>query len=102
MKLNPTKPMKTAKRPTGLPAFVLVTALLVWGATTTVFATATPLRPQIVLRPVTPGDVTLYGLPATTEVSGGLHTVGIGMPIYLELEVTNIFALSNITSITWT
>lgn len=93
--------MKTAKRTAGLPALALATALMMCGGTTAAFAAPTPLRPQIVFRPLTPGDITLYGLPATTEVSGGLHTVGVGMPIYIELEITNIFPLSNIVSVTW-
>ena len=41
---------------------------------------ATALTPRLIARPVTPGDVTTYALPSSTEVSGGLNTVGLGTP----------------------
>ena len=31
----------------------------------------------------------MYNLPSTTEISGGLTTVGIGTPVYLEAEVNS-------------
>ena len=62
---------------------------------------ATALNGQLVLRPLTPGDVTIYKLPSTTENSGGLTTVGVGTPVYLEAEVNIAIAPSNIVSVTW-
>jgi hypothetical protein len=59
---------------------------------------ATVLPSKLVLRPLTPGDVTNYKLPSTTENSGGLNTVGIGTPVYLEAEVPNT---TNIVTVTW-
>ena len=68
---------------------------------------ATPASPfalsaRVVPRPLTPGDITSYGLPASLEVSGGLNTFAIGTPAYLEVEVTmsNTYA-STITNVTW-
>jgi nitrate reductase cytochrome c-type subunit len=61
-------------------------------------AASSGLNARIVLRPLTPGDVTNYKLPSTTENSAGINTVGVGTPVYLEAEV-NI--ASNITSVTW-
>ena len=68
---------------------------------------ATPSGPpalngQLVLRPLTPGDVTIYKLPSTTENSGGLTTVGVGTPIYLEAEMNKVIPAANIVSVTWT
>ena len=62
------------------------------------------MPPQLVARPLTPGDVSAvygYGLPATTEVSGGLSTVGKGQAIYLEAEVDSTIAPSSITNVVW-
>jgi len=68
---------------------------------------ATPPAPpalngQLVLRPVTPGDVTVYKLPSTTENSGGLTTVGVGTPVYLEAEMNKVIPAANIVTVTWT
>src|SRR5690349_2321828 len=52
--------------------------------------------PQIIPRPLTPGEKTTYGLPSTMEVSGGLTTVGVGQPYYLELEVDSTMTASNV------
>ncbi|MCX6929304.1 MAG: hypothetical protein NT154_39700, partial [Verrucomicrobia bacterium] len=74
----------------------MVTAITVSAATTA------PLPPQIVLRPLTPGDITIYKLPSTTtETSPGLNTVAIGGPMYLEVELDKTIAPSNIVSVTW-
>jgi hypothetical protein len=61
----------------------------------------TNLQAQMVARPLTPGDITAYGLPASTEVSGGLFNVPVGEPAYLEIEVSSNFPASNIVSVTW-
>jgi hypothetical protein len=63
--------------------------------------TAATIQGQLVSRPLTPGDKTLYSLPSTTEVSGGLHNVAIGTAVYLEVEVTTNTAASSITNVTW-
>jgi hypothetical protein len=72
--------------------------------TTVAFAaTAAPpyLNARITPRPVTPNDVTVYNLAASTEYSGGLSTIGIGTPAYLEMDVTNAVSLQAITNIAW-
>jgi predicted CXXCH cytochrome family protein len=87
-----------------------ITCLLAVGLMTIAAAitasASTPAPPtltgQLVLRPLTPGDVTNYKLPSTTEVSGGLNTVGVGTPVYLEAEVNSAIPASNIVSVTWT
>ena len=62
----------------------------------------TNLQAQIVARPLTPGDIVTYGLPANSEVSGGLVNCPLGEPLYLEAEVSSNFPASNIVSVTWT
>jgi len=62
---------------------------------------APALNGRFVLRPVTPGDVGLYSLPASTEYSGGLTTVGKGVAVYLEADINSAIAASNIVSVTW-
>ncbi|HLX94611.1 MAG TPA: hypothetical protein VKU37_02595 [Verrucomicrobiae bacterium] len=59
------------------------------------------LQAQVVLRPLTAVDISTYGLPANSDYSGGLSTVGIGTPVYLEAEVSTNFAASNILSVVW-
>jgi hypothetical protein len=79
---------------------LMAVALTTMVAATTASA-ATALNGRLVLRPVTPGDVTNYKLASTTENSGGLTTVGVGTPVYLEAEVNIAIAPSTITSVTW-
>jgi hypothetical protein len=89
---------QTKKVMTCLMGVVLITMA---AAVTASAATSAPPTPQLVLRPLTPGDVTIYKLPSTTENSGGLATVGVGTPVYLEVEVDLAIAPSNIVSVTW-
>ena len=84
------------------PASLLAAVLVALGGVLNAGAAAAPaLTPQLILRPVTPGDVTRYALPSTTETSGGINTVGLGTPVYLEAEINSAIAASNITSVTW-
>jgi len=61
-----------------------------------------PLNAQLALRPVTPGDIATYKLPATTDASGGLMNVGLGQPAYLEVDINSAVPASDITGVTWT
>ena len=76
-------------------------ALISMVAAITASAATTTLTGQLVLRPLTPGDVTNYKLASTTEVSGGLTTVGVGSAVYLEAEVNLAIPATNILSVTW-
>jgi Doubled CXXCH motif (Paired_CXXCH_1) len=87
---------QTKKAITCLMGVVLMTM-----ATAISASAATALNGQLVLRPFTPGDVSVYKLPATTEASPGLTTVGIGSPIYLEADINSAIAPSNVVSVTW-
>ncbi len=61
----------------------------------------TALQPEIVLRPLSAVDVSTYGLPSNSELSGGLDTVGIGTAVYLEVDVNIAYPASNIVNVTW-
>ncbi len=85
-----------------MPTCLMAVALMTMAAAMTASAASPPtLQGRIVRRPVTPGDVTKYKLASTTEVSGGLSTVGVGTPIYLEAEASIAIPASNIVSVTW-
>jgi hypothetical protein len=75
--------------------------LLALAATLAAPAAPAPLNARLIARPVTPGDVSRLGLPATTEYSGGLNTVGVGTPVYLEVDVNLAFPASTITNVTF-
>ncbi len=64
--------------------------------------TTTTLAAQLIARPVTPDDVTNYKLPATTEHTGGLNTVGLGQAVNLEADVDINVPASQISGVTWT
>src|ERR1039458_9564211 len=88
----------TKKAITCLTAVVLTTMF----AALTASAAAPPaLTGRLVLRPLTPGDVTNYKLPSIIENSGGLNTVGVGAAVYLEAEVNIAIPAANIVSVTW-
>jgi hypothetical protein len=79
----------------------LVAGLFAAMAAATASAATTPLQAQLTSRPVTPGDKTVYSLPAALEVSGGLKTVAIGAPVYLDALVNIAIPPADITGVTW-
>ncbi|HEV2394306.1 MAG TPA: hypothetical protein VG146_18300 [Verrucomicrobiae bacterium] len=80
---------------------LLAIALACMAAVSAVKAATPALQGQIVLRPVTPGDKTAYGLPGTLEVSGGITTVGVGTPVYLEAEINIAIPAADIVGVSW-
>jgi hypothetical protein len=89
---------KMKKAMTCLTAVGLMTLV---AALTASAASPPALNGQLILRPLTPGDVTIYALPSAIENSGGLSTVGIGTPVYLEAEMNIAIPAANIVSVTW-
>ncbi|HUB77848.1 MAG TPA: multiheme c-type cytochrome [Bryobacteraceae bacterium] len=75
-------------------------ALMAVAATTTMNA-QTLQAPRLALRAVTPGDISTYKLPSTTQVSGGLSTVGLGEPLYMEVQVDITLPASQLGGVTW-
>jgi len=89
--------MKTTKRPELAPRRLesLCIALLLAGAA----APALAQDSKIVSRPLTPDNISDYGLPAPTQTSGGLYNVGLGQPMYLEVQVPTATV---VTEVQWT
>lgn len=82
--------------PTGLKAV----ALAALGAAATAGAATPTLNGRIELRPFTPTDKTIYGMPSA-ETSGGLSTTPIGEPVYLDAQVNIAIPPSDITNVSW-
>ncbi|HTS61561.1 MAG TPA: hypothetical protein VMH28_06030 [Candidatus Acidoferrales bacterium] len=76
-------------------------ALVAVAATTTLSAQTT-LPPRLVVRPLTTGDISVYKLPSTTQLSGGLNTVALGEPLYLEVQVDATIPAGQIAGVLWT
>ena len=81
---------------------LVVVALITMIAVITASAAAPAITGRLVLRPLTPGDITLYKLPAGTETAAGITTIGIGTPAYLEAQINVAIPPSDIVSVTWT
>jgi hypothetical protein len=82
-------------------AGLLAVALMAVAVPATLNAQTTLQAPRLVVRAVTTGDLTLYKLPSTTQVSGGLNTVGLGEPWYLEVDVDATIPANNIAGVIW-
>jgi hypothetical protein len=76
---------------------MVLTALLA-----TAVLAQTNLQGQLSIRPLSRDDIAAASLPATTELSGGLATVGLGSPVYLDALVDVNIPASDITGVTWT
>jgi len=94
--------MKTSTSIKSKPTCLLAVGLLALAATLAAQAAAVPLNGRLIARPVTPGNASTYALPANLEYSGGLNTVGIGTPVFLEADVNLSVPLSGITNVTFT
>ncbi len=79
----------------------LVAALMLAATAATAQAATTPLQGRLIPRPLTPGDKTLYKLASTMEVSGGIDTVAVGTPVYLEADINILVPITNVTGVTW-
>jgi hypothetical protein len=78
----------------------LLAVLMAAAAVTTAAAQTTP-QAKIAARPMTRDDIAAYKLPATTELTGGLFTIGVGQPAYLEAQLDITVAASDILSTDW-
>ncbi|HXK03716.1 MAG TPA: hypothetical protein VMS37_15045 [Verrucomicrobiae bacterium] len=82
---------------------LLTLALMAVAVTTTLSAqTTTTLTPRLAVRPVTTGDLTNYKLPTGTQLSGGLNTVALGEPLYLEVQVDATIPATQVSGVIWT
>src|SRR5215469_9776127 len=83
-------------KPTGILAIVLFAM-----AATTMANAQTSFQSYLIARPLTPGEITNFKLPSTTETSSGNTTIGVGQPAYLEAQTDTSIAASAITGVTW-
>jgi hypothetical protein len=83
---------------TGLLAVVLIA---VAALTTASAQTPAPMQAKIAARPVTRGDIAAYKLPSTTQTSGGLNTVGLGQPLYLEAQINAAIPAADVAGVIW-
>ena len=77
-------------------ALVLLTAICATSVS------AQTVAAQLIPRPMSRDDIAAYGLPSTTELTGGLTTVGLGQPVQLEADVDINVPASQIAGVTWT
>ena len=92
--------VKMNKRLPGALAGLFAVALMTVAGTTTLSAQTT-MTPRLVVRALTNGDISSYKLPSTTQVSGGLGTVGLGEPLYLEVQVDIGLTAAQLGGVTW-
>jgi hypothetical protein len=89
--------MKTSIKRAAICLTAIVVAAV--GAATMVQAAAPALNGQLLIRPLTPSEITDYGLPASTEIASGVSAVGVGQPLYLDALVNAAIAPSDILSV---
>jgi hypothetical protein len=70
-------------------------------AATTTLSAQTTMAPRLQVRALTNGDVSSYKLPSTTQISAGLGTVGLGEPLYLEVQVDIGIPAAQLGGVTW-
>ena len=85
----------------GALAGLAAAALMAVAATTTMSA-QTLQAPRLVVRALTNGDIANYKLASTSQVSGGLETVALGEPWYLEVQVDISIPAKQIVPVSWT
>ena len=77
-------------------------ALMLIGGLTVAQAAAPALNGSLTLRPLTVTEINTYGFTnPPAQFSGGLSTVALGEPVYVDAMVNAAIAPSNIVSVTW-
>jgi predicted CXXCH cytochrome family protein len=79
-----------------LPSLWLTGLVLAIAGAATAAEAPAQLAPRLVLRPVTPTDITNYKLPSTTQKSAGLANTGVGQPFYLDVLVPKGLVVTNL------
>jgi hypothetical protein len=87
--------------PTALAAVAVFAACTVTAVQAQTTPPTPPLQAKLTVRALTPGEISAYKLPSTTQSSNGLYTVGLGEPLYLEVQVNSALPASAITGVTW-
>src|SRR5579864_3436850 len=79
-------------------AAILIALLIACAATG---SAQTTLPSQLAVRALSQDDIGTYKLPATTERSGGLATIGLGQAAYLDALLDITVPADQIASVTW-
>lgn len=94
--------MKIRTLITTAPSCLTAIGLLTLAAAMPARAAAPPaLQGQVIARPLTSGDKTVYALPGSLELSGGLSTVGVGTAVYLEAQINIAIPMTDVTNLSW-
>lgn len=101
LRIANNKHMKNKTLLAAAPVRLAAIGLLILAAALPARAATPALTGQVIARPLTPGDKVSYGLPSSLEVSGGLTTVGVGTPVYLEAQINVAIPAADITGVTW-
>lgn len=83
-----------------MPACMAALFLITSGTGIALRAAPVAMNGQISLRPLTPQEKKDYALP-NAQLAGGVSSVGVGTPVYVDALVNIALAPSNITSVTW-
>ena len=76
--------------------------LTLLGSLTAIQAAAPALSGSLTLRPLTQTEIATYGLTnPLAQFCGGLTTIALGEPAYLDAMVNAAIAPSNIVGVTW-
>ena len=85
-----------------MSAGIAAAGLMLLGNLTPTRAAAPALSGSIALRPLTQTEIATYGLTNPLAVfSGGIATIALGEPAYLDAMVNAAIAPSNIVGVTW-
>ena len=81
----------------------LAAALTLLGTAFAVRAAAPALSGSLTLRPLTPTEISKYGLTGSNaQFSAGCKNVALGEPVYIDAMVNAAIAPSNIVGVAWT
>jgi hypothetical protein len=81
----------------------LAAALTLLGTASAVRAAAPALQGSLTIRPLTPTEISKYGLTGSNaQFSAGCKNVALGEPVYVDAMVNAAIAPSNIVGVTWT
>ena len=83
-----------------MSAGLAVAALAFLGSAAAVRAAAPALQGSLTQRPLTPSEISTYGLTGA-QVSPGIANVALGEPVYVDAMINAAIAQSNIVGVTW-
>jgi len=100
--------MKKQSRKTHKVWGIVMTAVILLGLSASLVQASAPIM-RIAARPLTPQEISDYGMTNTTQIASGNHVVGLGQPVYLEFLVQKGVAggrhpvdFVTVTEVAWT